>query len=369
MSKMLAAILDLKLKTEVFRDNIRELILSDRSCLMNLRLSYGNLRLNNKPWRTPYDDVMALDEYLATQSPDNLLNIYNELTTSLIVKQPNYLKNLFRSGKESLFRCLYKIMLFRSKFPTIFGLKNRSYKILKYIDGIVKGIKINRDVDRKLLQTTSYEQKINEFLSYIKILIAKGQLKKAYKLQQVVEKKLLGGLITTIGMDGKVEARIINNLRTAYVLVGKLSLIEEIPNLLDRKIKSAASLVRQLIINMRYLKENIQDPLITQEKKRSKFVLLQEKQIKLLHFIIKTDALSKGKTLYLNQDLDLEYMIKQLNKLPVIDEGERSLNDNTYREDQVKLRLFDLPLDAPSHVLVNPPPANVDLARASCQIT
>ena len=100
MSKMLAAILNLKLKTEVFRDNIRELILSDRSCLMNLRLSYGNLRLNNKPWRTPYDDVMALDEYLATQSPDNLLNIYNELTTSLIVKQPNYLKNLFRSGKE-----------------------------------------------------------------------------------------------------------------------------------------------------------------------------------------------------------------------------------------------------------------------------
>ncbi len=60
MSKMLDAVIAVKLKEQAFRFNILDLILTDRSLWMNLRLSYGNLRLNHEPWNTPCDGCVGV---------------------------------------------------------------------------------------------------------------------------------------------------------------------------------------------------------------------------------------------------------------------------------------------------------------------
>ena len=54
-------------------------------------------------------DALALDEYLATESSDALLNIYAELTSNFIIKKPNYLKNFIGSFTKALRVYLYQI--------------------------------------------------------------------------------------------------------------------------------------------------------------------------------------------------------------------------------------------------------------------
>lgn len=295
MSKMLDAIIAVKLKEQSFRFNIRDLILTDRSLLMNLRLSYGNLRLNSEPWNTPCDDRVALDEYLATESSDALLNIYTELTSNFIIKKPNYLQNFIGLCTTALRGYLYQIKTIIPKLQAA----------------------IETAIKKELEYSKSDEQKFNGFLNYIKIMIGKKQIKEAHKLLQVAEKKLLGGSLTSFGMDSKVEDRVQRNLRLAYSIVYDLpSSIDAIPDLIDQKIKSAASLLKKLITKMTSQKEKIQDPLISKENKQQIFGILQDRQIKLLRFILKTDALAKGKTLHANQSLDLNYMLQQLNKFP-----------------------------------------------------
>lgn len=324
MSKMLDAIIAAKLKEQAFRFNIRDLILTDRSLLMNLRLSYGNLRLNREPWNTPCDDRVALDEYLATESSDALLNIYAEVNSNFIIKKPNYLQNLknfIGSFTTALCGYLYQIKTIIPKLQVV----------------------IETAIKKELEYSKSDEQKFNEFLHYIKIMIDNKQIKKAHKLLQVAEKKLLQGFLTSFGMDSKVEDRVQRNLRLAYSIVYNLpSSIDAIPDLIDQKIKSAASLLKNLITKMRSQKEKIQDPLISKENKRQIFGILQERQIKLLRFIVKTDALAKGKTLNANQVLDLNYMLKQLNKFPSSGEVDKFFCQAIYSDDnKSKLKSFD----------------------------
>lgn len=351
MSKMLDAIIAAKLKQQKFRVSIRDLILTDQAFLMNIRLSYGNLRLNREPWHTPNDDVAALDEYLATESSGALLDIYAELTTKFIIKKSTYfqtLKNFTASCKAALRGYLYQIMVFMPKLQTVLELKatlNKTLQDSRYDDLFIKVAKTERGFYHKLLQKTySDEQKFNAFLSYIKMIIGKKQIKDAHKLLQAAEKKLLGGLITSHEIGDHVEDRIKQNLGVAYALVYNFpSAIVTIPSFVDQKIKSAASLVGQLIIKMTRQKEKIQDPLMTKEEKRRIFMILQQNQIKLLRFIVKTDALSKGETLSLNQKLDLDYMLKQLDKLPYGHEVDQVVGKAKSRDgNKSTLRLFDM---------------------------
>lgn len=330
MSKMLDAIIAAKLKEKAFRFNIRDLILTDRYLLMNLRLSYGNLRLNREPWNTPCDDAVALDEYLATESSDALLNIYAELTSNFIIKKPNYLKNFIGSFTKALRGYLYQIKTIIPKLQAV----------------------IETAIKKELEYSKSDEQKFNELLHYIKIMIDNKQIKKAHKLLQVAEKKLLGGFLTSFRMDSKVEDRVQRNLRLAYSIVYNLpSSIDAIPDLIDQKIKSAASLLKKLITKMTSQKEKIQDPLISKENKRQIFGILQERQIKLLRFIVKTDALAKGKTLNANQVLDLNYMLKQLNKFPSCGEVDKFFCQDIYSDgNKSKLKSFDRASNEPINV-------------------
>ncbi len=350
MSKMLDAIIAAKLKQQKFRVSIRDLILTDQAFLMNIRLSYGNLRLNREPWHTPNDDVAALDEYLATESSGALLDVYAELTTKFIIKKSTYFQTLknFTASFNALRGYLYQIMIFMPKLQARLELKatlNKALQDSRYDDLFIKVAKTERGFYHKLLQKTySDEQKFNTFLSYIKMIIGKKQIKDAHKLLQAAEKKLLGGLITSHEIGDHVEDRIKQNLRVAYALVYNFrSAIVTIPSFVDQKIKSAASLVGQLIIKMTRQKEKIQDPLMTKEEKRRIFLILQQNQIKLLHFIVKTDALSKGETLSLNQKLDLDYMLKQLDKLPYVHEVDQVVGNAKSRDgNKSTLRLFDM---------------------------
>jgi hypothetical protein len=64
-----------------------------------------------------------------------------------------------------------------------------------------------------------------------------------------------------------------------------------------------------------------------------------------MQFIVKTDALSRGKTL-LNQTLDLEYMRKQLSKFPSSHDANKILcNAKSTDQNKIMLRLFDIAPD------------------------
>lgn len=306
---------------------------------------------------------VALDEYLATESSEALLDMYAELTTKFIIKKPTYfqtLKNFIESFKVMLSGYLYQIMVFMHKLQVVLELETALKKELqdsKYGDLFIKVAKTERSFYRKLLQKNySDEQKFNEFLSYVKIIIGNKQIKDAHNLLQAAEKKLLGGLITSHGVGSKVEDRIQQNLRLAYALVYNLPpAMCAVPSFVDQKIKSAASLVGQLIIKMTHQKEKIKDPLITKEEKRQIFLILQKNQIKLLHFIVKTDDLSKGETLFLNQTLDLDYMLKQLDKFPSSNKVDKVLYNAKSRDsNKGTLRLFDIALNDPMNVKTSP---------------
>ncbi len=334
-----------KTTQENFRKKIRELILSNAEYLANIKIGFAGPTRHGHDWSLgpAYDktlDGLVLDDILADTSLSGLNAIHTELTMKPGAAAPAIepTKNL-----EGIFSFVQPLMDMFSRFfkgegggffgqiigmfhklqvafdPTV-ALSKEEIDASKYSELFLEAGKKDKSIHalyRKLQQETySDEQKINGLLKHVKTLTGNKQAKQAHQLLKAAEKKLLGGRIgSDAQMPDKIKDRVVENLEKAYRLANNLAVGAVIANANDdNRIKSAGRAVSKLVEKMAEQEKQLKDSSLKKEEKLVVYQTLHENKRKLLHFIVKTDALANGETLTLGKQLDAAYMAKQLDK-------------------------------------------------------
>ena len=291
-------------------------------------------------WVFPRDDLPMLDELLGDTSLSGLNALHSELTMKPGAAAPAFepTKNLegifsFVQPLMDMFSGFFKgegggffgqiISMFHKlqvAFDPTVALSKEEIDASKYSELFLEAGKKDKSIHalyRKLQQETySDEQKINGLLKHVKTLTGNKQAKQAHQLLKAAEKKLLDGRIgSDAQMPDKIKDRVVENLEKAYRFANNLAAGAVIANANDdSRIKSAGRAVSKLVEKMVVQEAQLKDSKLSKEEKLAVYQKLHENKRKLLHFIVKTDALANGEALTLGKQLDVAYMTKQLDK-------------------------------------------------------
>lgn len=173
-------------------------------------------------------------------------------------------------------------------------------------------------------ETNTGEQIFNGLLRHIKTM-GSSQAREAHKLLKLAEMQLLGGRVTDAGMNATISTRVLNNLtiayNKAYGIASGTPIPGGAPNFHLEKIQSAGDAVGRLVTLIAEQENKLKDSKLKKEEKKAVYESMQKNKTKLLHIVVKTDALAAGETLKPGQQLDQTYMDKQLAKFPDITGG------------------------------------------------
>lgn len=323
-------------------EKILELILKDNEFLESIKESKKRKKLNGDGWEAGDDDCEVLKGHLEAESIDKLKEFEAALTGKPAPKTKASFKldGMF-AGIGQLVEIFTGLFTgagggFLGKLMQMFHQFNVSIDsnialIKEEMDASVHGKffsnlgKTNKEINgvyRDLIEKSSNDEQVfNGLLRHVKTLHPK-QSRDAHKILKAAEYQLLGGRFSEEGIADKVAARVTANLgkaiEQANAVRSSLTDAETLLSVADYKdkIESASTAVAELISKISAQEKLLTESNLKKDDKLKVYFETINNRRKLLHFIVKTDALANGKTLSAEKTFSYDTMLQQLDKIP-----------------------------------------------------
>lgn len=323
-------------------EKILELVLKNNELLESIKERKKRKKLNGDGWEAGDDDCEVLKGHLEAESIDKLKEFEAALTSKPAPKTKASFKldGMF-AGIGQLVEIFTGLFTgagggFLGKLMQMFHQFNVSIDsnialIKEEMDASVHGKffsnlgKTNKEINgvyRDLIEKNNNDQQVfNGLLRHVKTLHPK-QSKDAHKILKAAEYQLLGGRFTEEGMANKVAARVTANLEQAIAKAntihpsstGSATMLPLSKH--ENKIESANLAVRSLVQLIKKQEEQLTSSHLKKDDKLKVYFETINNRRKLLHFIVKTDALANGKTLSAEKPFSCDAMLQQLDKIP-----------------------------------------------------